>query len=169
MTSFTEQSHISTIFSRGSRLGNAPGPGGGGHWPRKGVWGCAAAMTPFFLGQSALPSLPIYHHCAALVPPPPHFKILEQISIFSLVLVKISALKTQICTIFVPKTPHFSKKIRSLDPTFGNPCGTHPPKKKVECPPPPGAPGSFEDITSFQCLYFFSNLQYPQHDCVKHC
>ena len=23
-------------------------PGGGGHWPRKGVWGCAAVMTPFF-------------------------------------------------------------------------------------------------------------------------
>ena len=21
---------------------------GGGHWPRKGVWGCAAVMTPFF-------------------------------------------------------------------------------------------------------------------------
>ena len=35
---------------------------------------------------------------------------------------------------FRSKTPHFSRKICSLDPTFGNPCGTHPPKK-VECPP----------------------------------
>ena len=63
------------------------------------------------------------------------FQILEKFSIFSLVLVKISALKTQIFRIFVPKTPHFSRKIRSLDPTFGNPCGTHPPKKKLSGPP----------------------------------
>ena len=42
----------------------------GAHWPRKGVWGCAEVMAPFFSGQSALPRLPIYHHCTALVPPP---------------------------------------------------------------------------------------------------
>ena len=37
--------------------------------------------------------------------------------------------RMQISQIFVPKIPNFSRKIRSLDPTFGNPCGTHPPKK----------------------------------------
>ena len=56
--------------------------------------------------------------------------------IFSLVSGKISDLKTKIFEIFL----HFSRKIRSLDPTFGNPCGTHPSKKKkkkkkVVCPP----------------------------------
>ena len=34
---------------------------------------------------------------------------------------------------FHSKTPHFSRKICSLGPTFGNSCGTHPPKK-IECP-----------------------------------
>ena len=54
-------------------------------------------------------------------------------------LAKISALKMQIFRIFDPKTPHFSRKICSVDPTFGNPCGTHPPKKKkLSAPPPPG-------------------------------
>ena len=99
---------------------------------QKGGMGMCRSHDPLFSGQSALPSLPIYHHCAALVPP--HFQILERFSIFSLVLVKISTLKTQIFKIFVPKTPHFSRKIRSLDPTFGNLCGTHPPKKKLSAP-----------------------------------
>ena len=36
--------------------------------------------------------------------------------------------------IFTPNTPHFSRKTRSLDPTFGNSCGTYPPKK-LSAPP----------------------------------
>ena len=35
---------------------------------------------------------------------------------------------------FCSQDPSVSRKIRSLDPTFGNPCDTHLPKK-VECPP----------------------------------
>ena len=67
-----------------------------------------------------------------------YFQFLEKTCIFSLVLVKLSALKMQIFQIFVPKTPHFSRKICSLDPTLGNLCGTHPPKKmKSWVPPPP--------------------------------
>ena len=31
-----------------SPLPRQEGEPGGGHWPRKGVWGCAAVMTPFF-------------------------------------------------------------------------------------------------------------------------
>ena len=42
---------------------------------------------------------------------------------------------------FLSKDPHFSRKIQSLDPTFWNPCGTHPPKKKLSTPPPPHPPG----------------------------
>ena len=89
---------------------------------------------PPFLGQAALPtcSLPICHQCHWHVPP---FSIfLEQLCIFSLVLAKISPLKMQIFKIFVPKTPYFWRKICSLDPTFGNLCGTAPPPKKMSAP-----------------------------------
>ena len=40
----------------------------------------------------------------------------------------------QISQIFVPKTPHFSNKIRSLDPIFGNPPWHIPTKKKLSAP-----------------------------------
>ena len=43
---------------------------GVGHLHWKVVWGCPAVMTPFS-GQSVLPSLPIYHQCAAHMPPFP--------------------------------------------------------------------------------------------------
>ena len=61
--------------------------------------------------------------------PHPYFQFLEKFCIFSLVLAKILALKMQIFQIFIPKTPHVSRKIHSLDPIFGNPCGTHAPRK----------------------------------------
>ena len=54
----------------------------------------------------------------------PLFQFLEKLCIFSLVLAKILALKMTIFQIFVPKIHHFSRKFQSLDPTFGNPCGT---------------------------------------------
>ena len=44
-----------------------------------------------------------------------------------------------------PKTPHFSRKIRSPDPTFGNLCGTHP-----SAPPPVRVlPHAFETPITF--------------------
>ena len=68
----------------------------------------------------------------------PHFQFLEKFYIFSLVLPKISALKTHIFQIFIPKTPHFSRKIcfRQCRPYFWKPMWHTPTKKKVECPPP---------------------------------
>ena len=66
----------------------------------------------------------------------PHFQFLENFAFSALFWAKISALKTQNFWIFAPKTPQFSRKTRSLDPTFGNPCGTYPPKKKLSAPPP---------------------------------
>ena len=36
-----------SLFLKTLKQVGGPGPGGG-HWPRKGVWGCAAVMTPFF-------------------------------------------------------------------------------------------------------------------------
>ena len=92
--------------------------------------GMCRGYDPLFSGQSALSSLPIYHQCAAQVPP--IFKFLKKNCIFSLVLAKILALKTQI---FVPKTPHFSRKICSLDPTLETRVAHTHQKKKVECPP----------------------------------
>ena len=73
---------------------------GGGHWPRKGVWGCAAVMIPFF--QATRRSLAYQFIIIAPLYNARHFQILEKFSIFSLVLVKISALKMQIFQIFVP-------------------------------------------------------------------
>ena len=97
--------------------------------------GMCDGHDPLFSGQSALPSYQFTINGRLMCPPPPFSIFWKKNCIFNLVLVKILALKMQIFKIFVPKTPHFSRKIRSLDPTFGNLCGTHPPKK-VECPPP---------------------------------
>ena len=107
-------------------------PGGGGTDLERGYGDVPRSWPPFFrpVGAPEPTNLPSLRRSGA-----PHFQILEKFSIFSLVLVKISALKMQIFRIFVPKTPHFSRKIRSLDPTFENPCGTHPPKIKLSAPP----------------------------------
>ena len=55
---------------------------GGGHWPRKGVWVCAAVMTPFF--QASRCSL-AYQFTINVPLMCPHFQHLEKICIFSLV------------------------------------------------------------------------------------
>ena len=107
--------------------------------------GMCRGHDPLFSDQLALSSLSIYRQCAAYVPPIFNF---QKLCIFSLVLAKISALKTQTFEIFVPKTPHFSRKICSLDATFGNLCGTYPQKKKkrkkLRVPPP-----------TLGCIFFF--------------
>ena len=119
---------------------------GGALTLESGTWMCPG-HDPFFRvipfsGQLAL-SLPIYHQCAAHVLPIFNFK--EKFSIFSCVLTKISALKMQIFQSFVPKTLHFSRKIHSLDPTFGNSvANTHQKKKRKKSwvplfPPPPAS------------------------------
>ena len=70
--------------------------GGGGTCLGKVVQGsCATIMTPFS-GQSALPSLPIYHHCATHMPP---FSIFRKILHFQTCFqskFQLCALKTQI-------------------------------------------------------------------------
>ena len=64
----------------------------------------------------------------------PHLQFLKKIGFSALSLAKISALKTQNFRIFAPKTPNFSRKSRSLDPTFGN-LRQIPTKKKLSAPP----------------------------------
>ena len=67
----------------------------------------------------------------------PHFQFLEIYCIFSLVFGQNFSFQAQNFRLFAPKAPNFSRKTRSLNPPFGNPCGTYPPKNG-ECPPPPG-------------------------------
>ena len=98
--------------------------------------GMCRSHDPLFSGQSPLPSLPIYRqmHCSC----DPRFQFLENVWIFSHVLAKILALSLDpnFSKFSLPKTPIFSRKIRSLDPTFWNLHGTlH--QKKLSAPPPP--------------------------------
>ena len=62
---------------------------GGGHYHWKVVWGCAVVMPPplCFSGQLALPSLKIYHQCAAFVAPTFNFK--KHFAFLALILAKI--------------------------------------------------------------------------------
>ena len=83
---------------------------GEGHWPRKGVWGCGAVMTPFFQASWRSPSLPICHQCAAPLMYP-HLQF-EKKCISALLLVKIAEYS-------LPRPPLFSRETRSLDPLLG--------------------------------------------------
>ena len=108
--------------------------GGGGTLTLESVTGMFPGHDPPFSGQSVLPwplptNLPSMRRLRA-----PFSVFRKKFAFLALILAEILALYTHIFffLIFVPKTPHFSRKIRSLDPTFENPCGTHahPPKKK---------------------------------------
>ena len=107
-------------------------PGGGhSHW--KVVQGCAAVMTPIFQANRRSLAFQFTINTPLMCHPFWFFrKILHFQPCFGQ---KFQLSKCKFVQIFVPKTPHFSRKICSLDPTFGNLCGTHPPKKKLSAPP----------------------------------
>ena len=130
-------------------------PGGGGHYHWKVVWGCAAVMTPFFRASRRSLASQFTINAPFMCPP---FQFLENFAFSALFWAKISALKTQNFWIFAPKTPQFSRKTCSLDPTFGNPCGTYPPKKKIECPP--RVPMVWDPSTFLSLLIWGSFKQY---------
>ena len=101
----------------------------GRHWPRKGVWGCAAVMTPFF--QASQRSLAYQFTIIAplLYPPFSNFR-------------KVFNFQPCFGQNFSSQDPNF----RSLDPSFfkenplprpyfWKPVWHTPTKKKVECPP----------------------------------
>ena len=105
--------------------------------------GCTAVMTPLYSGQSALPSLPIYPQCDVRVPP---FSIFRKRNSFSaLFWPKFRLSKCKFSKFLFPRPLILEGKcvpwVPRPDPTFGNLCGTHPQKKKVEFPPPPGCVG----------------------------
>ena len=86
-------------------------------------YGDVPGHDPLFSGHPALLTLPIYHHCAALMPPFSNFR--KNFHFQPCFGQNFSSEDAN----FRSLDPHFSRKICSLDPTFGNPCGTHPPKK----------------------------------------
>ena len=95
--------------------------------------GMCHSHDPFFLGQSALPSLPIYHQCAAHVPPPP-FSISSKILHFQLCFGQNFSSQDAIFPNFRSQDPHFPRKICSLDPILEIPLWHMPIKKKLCAP-----------------------------------
>ena len=102
---------------------------GGGALASEGGTGMCHGHDLLFSGQSVLPSLSIYHQCAIDVTLSNFQCVLQNFGFLALFLAEIQALQMQIFKIFVPKPPHFSRKICSIDPTFET-CPTHTHPKK---------------------------------------
>ena len=87
---------------------------GGGHSPRKGLWECAGVICPPFSQvriESALPSLPIYHQCAAQVASsaPFHSLFLEKFAFQPCFWPKLSSQDTKFQN-FCSQDPSFFKE-----------------------------------------------------------
>ena len=127
---------------------------GGGHWPRKGVWGCAALKTPFsrlscssqgsHFKQESVHKTPLWENLEILASTASVFAQILALKPPNLEIVRLQAPKLgnfqftspQIWKFSVHRPP-FSKANSSLQaPHFGNPGRTPLPEKKVECPPP---------------------------------
>ena len=100
--------------------------------------GMCRGHDPLFLGQSPLPSPPIYPQFTVNVPLSyPLFSIFRKFLHFQPCFGQNSSSLDLNFWKFRSQDPHFLRKIRSLDPTFWNPRGTRPPKKSWM---PPGGP-----------------------------
>ena len=108
-------------------------PGGGGHWPRKGVWGCATVMTPFF--QASRRSL-AYQFTIIAPLLCPLFSNFGKNSHFQPCLVKTFSSQDANFPNFRSLDPSFFKENPLPRPYFWKPVWHTPTKKKVECPPP---------------------------------
>ena len=115
---------------------------GGGALPLEGRMGMCRGHDPLFSGQSALPSLPIYHQCTVHVPP---FSIFRKFCIFSLVLGQNFSSQDPKFLNFCSQDPSVFKENPLLRPYFWKPLRHIPTKKKkLSAPPPPG----FDSCTS---------------------
>ena len=94
--------------------------------------GMCRGHDPPFSGQSPLPSPPIYRQCTALMTP---FSIFMNFLDFQPCFGQNSSSLDPNFSNFHSQDPQFSMKIHSLDRTFWNPRGTHPPKKSWVPPP----------------------------------
>ena len=95
-------------------------------------------MTPFFQASQRSLAYQFTTNVPLMCPPPP-FSIFRKFCIFSLVLAKISALKTQNFQNFRSQDPLFFKENTLPRPYFWKPVWHIPTKKKVECPPQGGS------------------------------
>ena len=127
---------------------------GGGHWPRKGVWGCAALKTPFsslscrsqgsYFKQKSLFTRPHFEKSWKFSPLQPQF--LPKFKLTSPQSWKFSAHKPTNLEIFSSQAPKFGNfpltsplfqrqmSVRKA-PHFGNPGRTPLPEKKLSAPP----------------------------------
>ena len=125
---------------------------GGGHWPRKGVWGCAALKTPFSrlscsskgpisskrvcsqapllrkFWNFSLYSLNFHPNFSSQVPKFGNFQLTSP------QIWKFSAHKPQIWKFLAHKAPLFRGKCQFQAPHFGNP-GRTPLPEKSQVPP----------------------------------
>ena len=137
---------------------------GGGHWPRKGVWGCAALKTPFSrlscrsqgshfkqrvssqdplfrkFGNFSLNSLNFHPNFSSQAPKFGNFQLTSP------QIWKFSTHKPPNLEIFRSQAPLFRGKCQFTSPTLRK-SGPHTPTwKKVECPPPGTIPMSSNNI-----------------------
>ena len=126
-------------------------PGGGGHWPRKGVWGCAAVMTPFF--QASRRSLAYqFTIIAPLICPP--FSNFRKFFHFQPCFGQNFSSQDANFPNFCSLDPSFFKENPLPRPYFWKPVWHIPTKKKLSAPPPPGTVSSWVDgcVKSVCCL-----------------
>ena len=108
---------------------------GGGHWPWKGVCGCAAVMTPFF--QATRRSLAYQFTIIVPLLCPP-FSNFRKIFNFQPCFGQNFSFQDANFPNFRSLDPSFFKENPLPRPYFWKPVWHTPTKKKVECPPPPG-------------------------------
>ena len=129
--------------------------GGRGHWPKKGVWGCAALKTPFSRLSFSLQGSHFKQKYQFTRPP---FEKIWKFSLYSLnfcpnlssqapkfgnfqltspQITKFSVHKPQIWKFSAHKPPFSEASISLQAPHFGNP-GRTPLPEKSWVPPPPG-------------------------------
>ena len=103
---------------------------GGGHWPRKGVWGsCAAVMTPFF--QASQRSLAYQFTIIAPLLYPPFSNLRKNFNFQPCFGQNFSSQDPN----FRSQDLSFFKENPLPRPYFWKPVWHTPTKKKVECPP----------------------------------
>ena len=103
-----------------------PWPGGEWALAMEVGTGMCQGIDPLFSGQSALPSHKFPFNVLLVCSP---FSIFRKLCISSLVFGQSLSSQNANFSNVRPQDPLFLKTIRSLDLTFGNPCGTYQPKR----------------------------------------
>ena len=118
---------------------------GGGHWPRKGVWGCAALKTPFLCLSCRSQGSHFKQKSSSQDPLLRKFGNFSRYSLnfhpsFSSQTPKFGNFQLtspQIWKFSTHKPPFSEANVSSQAPHFGNPGRTPLPEKKLSAPPPP--------------------------------